>query len=177
MILMKSMDFARFGLGIIAEVTLQAIRELNRPRKWTFRKRMEKSEKTYSAHLTADWSIHTSRNPSIEQDSKDHRFHWKSMISLKSMDFKIFNVAITTESLPHPIRQLNRRRKWTFRSCLEKSEKNIRPIWPLGGRSTLALTLVRSRIAKIVDFIENQGFPWNSWISRYSMRRSSLKHY
>ena len=72
---MKSMDFARFGLGIIAEVTLQAIRELNRPRKWTFRKCLEKSEKTYSAHLTADWSIHTSRNPSIEQDSKDHCFH------------------------------------------------------------------------------------------------------
>ena len=72
---MKSMDFARFGLGIIAEVTLQAIRELNRPRKWTFRKCLEKSEKTYSAHLTAGWSLHANLDPSTHQVSKDHRFH------------------------------------------------------------------------------------------------------
>ena len=49
---MKSMDFARFGLGIIAEVTLQAIRELNRPRKWTFRKCLNRFESNFHVYLT-----------------------------------------------------------------------------------------------------------------------------
>ena len=123
MISTKSLDFMIFGSANTTESPPRATGKLNAPRKWTFRKCLEKSEKIYSTYLADGWSIHTSIDPSVHQDSKNHWFHWKSRISLKSIDFKKFNDVIIAEAPPLTIIELNRPRKWTFRKCLEKSEK------------------------------------------------------
>ena len=96
-------------------------------------------------------------------------FHWKSMISLKSMDFMIFMMAIIVEPPPQPIRELNRPRKRTFRKHLETSDKKYSTYLTSGGRSTLVVSLVRARIIKDI------GFHWKSMVFLKSMDFMNFK--
>ena len=74
-----------FMTAIIVEPPPQPIRELNRPRKRTFRKHLETSDKKYSTYLTiggrSTLVVYMTGIPSTRQD---HQRHW---ISLKINDF------------------------------------------------------------------------------------------